>query len=76
MAKVFLTAVFVYQLTYWAWVKMETDEIQGERQGMGSKNERVRLSESAWRADARLGAAEIAGLEEQVKNLQASEKAR
>ncbi|KAL8284981.1 hypothetical protein RB597_002185 [Gaeumannomyces tritici] len=29
--KVSLSAIFVYQLVYWAWVKLEQDEIMGER---------------------------------------------
>ncbi|CAM1508480.1 Fc.00g053280.m01.CDS01 [Cosmosporella sp. VM-42] len=31
MAKALLLAVFTYQLTYWSWVKLETDEIRAER---------------------------------------------
>lgn len=33
MLKVFLMAVFTYQLAYWAWAKLEADEITAERQG-------------------------------------------
>ncbi|KLU88769.1 hypothetical protein MAPG_07753 [Magnaporthiopsis poae ATCC 64411] len=29
--KVSLSAIFVYQLVYWAWVKLEQDEIREER---------------------------------------------
>ncbi|KAH8909013.1 hypothetical protein BR93DRAFT_977104 [Coniochaeta sp. PMI_546] len=46
VAKCLLLAMFTYQLAYFAWVKLETDEIREERQ------------------------AEVASLEEQVKNLQ------
>lgn len=28
-----LLAVFTYQLVYWAWVKLETDEIKAEKTG-------------------------------------------
>lgn len=31
--KVSLSAIFVYQLVYWAWVKLEQDEIREERRG-------------------------------------------
>lgn len=33
IAKTLLIAVFVYQLAYWSWVKLETDEIRAERDG-------------------------------------------
>ncbi|KAK1766088.1 hypothetical protein QBC33DRAFT_541780 [Phialemonium atrogriseum] len=31
VAKTLLLAVFTYQLAYWAWVKLEQDEIKAER---------------------------------------------
>ncbi|KAM0411730.1 hypothetical protein ACHAPD_009947 [Fusarium lateritium] len=31
IAKTLLIAVFTYQLTYWSWVKLETDEVRAER---------------------------------------------
>ncbi|KAH6963480.1 hypothetical protein DER45DRAFT_110609 [Fusarium avenaceum] len=31
IAKTLLIAVFTYQLAYWTWVKLETDEIRAER---------------------------------------------
>ncbi|KAI1005096.1 hypothetical protein K3495_g3121 [Podosphaera aphanis] len=31
VAKVLLMATFVYQLTYWAWVKLEADEMKDQR---------------------------------------------
>lgn len=31
IAKVFLGAVFTYQLAYWLWVKLETDEAKKEK---------------------------------------------
>ncbi|TPX15181.1 uncharacterized protein E0L32_004739 [Thyridium curvatum] len=31
LAKTMLLAVFTYQLVYWAWVKLETDEIKAEK---------------------------------------------
>ncbi|KFH46266.1 hypothetical protein ACRE_029370 [Hapsidospora chrysogenum ATCC 11550] len=31
VAKVLLMAVLTYQLIYWSWVKLETDEIRAER---------------------------------------------
>jgi hypothetical protein len=37
VAKVLLTAVFTYQLVYWAWVKLETDEIRAETDGTRAK---------------------------------------
>lgn len=30
--KVLLMATFTYQLTYWAWVKLEKDEIKAQRE--------------------------------------------
>jgi hypothetical protein len=33
VAKVLLMAVLTYQLIYWSWVKLETDEIRAERDG-------------------------------------------
>ncbi|KAL2676705.1 hypothetical protein Neosp_010469 [[Neocosmospora] mangrovei] len=33
IAKTLLLAVFTYQLVYWAWVKLETDEVRAERDG-------------------------------------------
>jgi hypothetical protein len=34
IAKVLLTATLTYQFLYWAWVKLETDEIRAETDGM------------------------------------------
>lgn len=34
VAKCLLLAMFTYQLAYYAWVKLETEEIREERQGM------------------------------------------
>ncbi|KAF4464968.1 hypothetical protein FALBO_8183 [Fusarium albosuccineum] len=31
IAKTLLLAVFTYQLAYWTWVKLETDEVRAER---------------------------------------------
>ncbi len=33
VAKCALVAVFVYQLAYFGWTKLEADEISGERKG-------------------------------------------
>ncbi|KAK1829621.1 hypothetical protein QBC39DRAFT_356010 [Podospora conica] len=33
VAKCLLLALFTYQLTYWAWLKLEMDEIKMERTG-------------------------------------------
>ncbi|KAK2759085.1 hypothetical protein FQN54_003184 [Arachnomyces sp. PD_36] len=30
--KVFLGAIFIYQLWYWGWTKLETDELKAEKQ--------------------------------------------
>lgn len=32
-AKVFLGGVFVYQVLYWTWLKLETDEIKVDKNG-------------------------------------------
>ena len=34
VAKCLLMAMLTYQLAYFAWVKLETDEVKEERQGM------------------------------------------
>lgn len=34
-------ATFTYQLAYWGWVKLEKDEIQRERTGMVTPEERM-----------------------------------
>lgn len=31
IAKTLLTATFIYQLTYWGWVKLEKDELKAEK---------------------------------------------
>lgn len=36
IAKVFLMAFFTYQVTYWAWVKMEKEEAKVEKESMWS----------------------------------------
>lgn len=33
VAKVLLMAVLTYQLVYWSWLKLETDEIRAETDG-------------------------------------------
>lgn len=33
VAKVLLMSTFVYQLTYWAWVKLEKEEIKVDKNG-------------------------------------------
>jgi len=33
IAKVLLMATFTYQLVYWGWVKLETDEVKGLKNG-------------------------------------------
>ncbi|KAF5540953.1 hypothetical protein FPHYL_11969 [Fusarium phyllophilum] len=39
IAKTLLIAVFTYQLAYWTWVKLETDEIRAEREATIEKLE-------------------------------------
>ncbi|KAF4338803.1 hypothetical protein FBEOM_7273 [Fusarium beomiforme] len=39
IAKTLLIAVFTYQLAYWAWIKIETDEIRAEREATIEKLE-------------------------------------
>ena len=38
VAKCLLTALFVYQVIYWGWSKLEVDEIKEERQGKFSSS--------------------------------------
>ncbi|KAL8371755.1 hypothetical protein RB595_001518 [Gaeumannomyces hyphopodioides] len=42
--KVSLSAIFVYQLVYWAWVKLEQDEIMGERRDLEAQVESLQAS--------------------------------
>lgn len=37
VAKVLLMALLTYQLIYWSWLKLETDEIRAERDGESSR---------------------------------------
>lgn len=64
MAKCLLLAMFTYQLAYYAWVKLETDEIREERQGMCFVADMIEI------AYTDVDVAEVASLEEQVKDLQ------
>lgn len=34
MAKTLLMAMFTYQLAYFGWVKLDTDEVRAEKTGM------------------------------------------
>lgn len=47
VAKVLLMSTFTYQLVYWLWVKLETDEIKAEKQGKsGQEQNRERKKET------------------------------
>ena len=61
-------AVFAYQLVFFAWMKLDTDDIRSSRQGMPPLS-------TACSILAANKAAEIASLETQVKELQAAKKA-
>jgi hypothetical protein len=37
VAKVLLMAVLTYQLVYWGWMKLETDEVRAETDGAFSR---------------------------------------
>jgi hypothetical protein len=39
IAKVFLGAVFTYQLSYYTWVKLETDEVKENKRSEPSQNQ-------------------------------------
>ena len=43
IAKVFLGAVFTYQVVYWGWVKLETDEIKRQKKGKSFLTSEKRL---------------------------------
>jgi hypothetical protein len=34
IAKVFLGAVFTYQVTYWLWAKSEKEDIRAQKEGV------------------------------------------
>lgn len=40
-AKVFLGGVFVYQVLYWTWLKLEMDEIKVAKNGETSENQLI-----------------------------------
>jgi hypothetical protein len=65
VAKCLLLAMFTYQLAYYAWVKLETDEIKTERNGMFMVPSCLTRD-----TDADDVVAEMATLEEQVQALQ------
>ncbi|KAI6782852.1 uncharacterized protein J7T54_002011 [Emericellopsis cladophorae] len=62
VAKVLLVAVFTYQLIYWSWVKLDTEETKAQADGKAS-NEPY-SNDSA--GDAETYTATIAGLEAKV----------
>ena len=41
IAKVFLGAVFTYQFTYLAWMRLEKDEIKQQKRGMFVRGHRI-----------------------------------
>ncbi|KAK3374015.1 hypothetical protein B0T24DRAFT_679392 [Lasiosphaeria ovina] len=47
VAKCLLLAMFVYQLAYWGWVKLEQDEITGERKEIALLEGQVRSLQEA-----------------------------
>ena len=70
IAKTLLIAVFVYQVAYWSWVKLETDEIRAERDGW---------SEECLRQDELANIAFVATietLETTIKEYDAATKAK
>ncbi|KAM5342697.1 hypothetical protein ACJ41O_013663 [Fusarium nematophilum] len=51
IAKTLLLAVFSYQLAYWTWVKLETDEVRAERDATIAKlEETVKEYDAATKA--------------------------
>ena len=58
VAKVLLIAVFTYQLIYWSWVKLDTEETKAQADG--------KASHEPYSNDAETCTATIAGLEAKV----------
>ncbi|BCR90805.1 uncharacterized protein ACHE_60691A [Aspergillus chevalieri] len=46
-AKVFLGAIFTYQVIYWTWLKLETDEIKVEKTKVAALEKKARELTSA-----------------------------
>lgn len=75
VAKVLLVAVLTYQLVYWSWMKLETDEIRAETAGQFCPNTAGTTSEPFLTRHA----ATIADLEAKVdeyKKTTASDKSK
>lgn len=68
VAKCLLLALFTYQLTYWAWLKLEQDEIKMERTGKICP----RPGQCVKSSCSRTCTAEITQLENQVEALKAA----
>jgi hypothetical protein len=66
--KVFLGAVLVYQVIYWTWLKLETDESKLEKNGMYS------FCYGAQIACADLTTEEMSTLEKKARELAGSKK--
>jgi hypothetical protein len=49
IAKVFLGAVFTYQVVYWTWVKLETDEIKEKKNGRNFSPSHLEDLADMWR---------------------------
>lgn len=63
IAKVFLGAVFTYQFTYLAWMRLEKDEIKQQKRGMFIWAHRVLWTETDASSD------ELLELETELKQL-------
>ncbi len=72
--KVLLMSVFIYQLTYWGWVKLEKDDIKSQKTGeWWTRGVEDRHALELDRADQRI-VAELEGLEKRLGELTMEKK--
>lgn len=69
-AKVFLGGVFVYQVLYWTWLKLEMDETKVAKNGETNENQCITLSCMLLT----LSAEQVAVLEKEAREITSTQK--
>lgn len=69
-AKVFLGGVFVYQVFYWTWLKLEMDETKVAKNGETNENQSITL---LWML-LTLFAEQVALLEKEAREITSTQK--
>jgi hypothetical protein len=69
-AKVFLGGVFVYQVIYWTWLKLEMDETKVQKNGQSISAILYQLIKH----DTNFSAEQVAVLEKQAREIADSQK--